>query len=113
MGSEALKCRCRCLPYLSNYHGWPVCWLRLWHRRNLGRWSAYAKDGHGGNKLLEDLIATDPAYPAAFSYSLLQILPKTFARSEVLEWEQQYKTKLGSQATGLNASERKGSSGDV
>jgi hypothetical protein len=70
-----------------------------------GRWAAYAHDGHGGNKLLKDLIANDSAYPAAFTYSILQILPKSFARTEVLRWEQRYKDKLGSQAKGLNAAE--------
>jgi hypothetical protein len=68
-----------------------------------GRWAAYAHDGHGGNKMLKDLLASDPDYPKGFSYSVLQILPKTFARSEVLEWEARYKGKLGSRAHGLNA----------
>jgi hypothetical protein len=67
-----------------------------------GRWSAYARDGHGGNLLLRELLDADPAYPAAFSYSILQILPKTFARDEVLGWEARYKEKLGSRAKGLN-----------
>jgi len=79
--------------YVGSAHGTEGIW---------GRWAAYARDGHGGNKLLKDLIARDSAYPAAFSYSILQILPKTFAKSEVLEWEQRYKEKLGSRATGLN-----------
>jgi hypothetical protein len=67
-----------------------------------GRWAAYARNGHGGNKLLKGLIAKDPAYPEAFSYSILQILPKTFARKEVIRSEERYKEKLGSRATGLN-----------
>ncbi len=67
-----------------------------------GRWEAYARNGHGGNKLLRDLINNDSSYPEKFSYSILQILPKSFARSEVLEWETRYKEKLGSRATGLN-----------
>lgn len=66
-----------------------------------GRWAAYARDGHGGNVLLKKLIAADSNYPDAFSYSILQILPKTFARSELLEWEQRYKEKLGSRVQGL------------
>ncbi len=67
-----------------------------------GRWNEYAKNGHGGNKLLKKLIIDDPAYPQAFSYSILQILPPTFARSAVLESERRYKKKLGTRATGLN-----------
>ncbi len=80
--------------YVGSAHGTGGIW---------GRWAAYAHDGHGGNKLLKKLVADDPAYPDAFSYSILQILPKSFARSEVLAWEKRYKEKLGSRATGLNA----------
>jgi hypothetical protein len=79
--------------YVGSAHGTEGVW---------GRWAAYAHDGYGGNKLLKRLIDSNSAYPAAFSYSILQVLPKSFARSEVLEWEQRYKEKLGSQATGLN-----------
>jgi len=79
--------------YVGSAHGTEGIW---------GRWAAYARDGHGGNKLLKHLIGKDSAYPEAFSYSILQILPKSFARSEVLAWEQRYKEKLGSRATGLN-----------
>jgi hypothetical protein len=68
-----------------------------------GRWLAYARAGHGGNALLSELIATDPAYPASFSYSVLEILPTSFARDEVLAHERRFKQKLGSRATGLNA----------
>ncbi len=68
-----------------------------------GRWATYARDASGGNVLLRKLIDTDPAYPDAFSYSILQILPKTFARDEVIGWERRYKQKLGSRATGLNS----------
>jgi len=67
-----------------------------------GRWTEYAKNGHGGNKLLKKLIQNDAAYPDAFKYSILQILPPTFARSVVLDSERLYKEKLGSLATGLN-----------
>lgn len=68
-----------------------------------GRWQQYAANGHGGNKLLRQLLASDADYPSAFRYSLLQVLPKSTKDSEVLRWESQYKTKLGSRATGLNA----------
>lgn len=68
-----------------------------------GRWAAYAADGHGGNLLLRDLVATDDAYPDAFTYSVLQILPKSVALAQTLDWERLYKQKLGSMATGLNA----------
>jgi hypothetical protein len=67
-----------------------------------GRWESYAQNGHGGNKLLQELVNKEPAYPAAFSYSILQILPPTTVHSEVLKWEQLHKEKLGSKAVGLN-----------
>jgi len=68
-----------------------------------GRWQQYASNGHGNNKLLRKIIRDDVAYPNAFRYSLLQVLPKTTKDSEVIRWENQYKTKLGSRAMGLNA----------
>ncbi len=68
-----------------------------------GRWQQYAANGHGNNKLLREIIRDDAAYPGAFRYSLLQVLPKTTSDSEVIRWETQYKNKLGSRATGLNA----------
>jgi len=68
-----------------------------------GRWQQYVANGHGNNKLLRKIIKDDPAYPNAFRFSLLQVLPKTTKDSEVIRWETQYKNKLGSRATGLNA----------
>ena len=67
-----------------------------------GRWKTYANTGHGGNAALKELMGRDSSYPKAFSYSILQILPKTTARAEVLNWEGRYKEKLGSRAMGLN-----------
>jgi hypothetical protein len=67
-----------------------------------GRWSEYAADGHAGNVLLKKLIESDPAYPHAFHYSLLQIVPRSYARQEVLRLEKHYKAKLGRLAVELN-----------
>ncbi|MCC6125872.1 MAG: GIY-YIG nuclease family protein [Pirellulales bacterium] len=67
-----------------------------------GRWTAYAKNGHGDNELLKKLLAKNSSYPEAFTYSILQILPKSMKPKEVVKYEQQYKQKLGTQATGLN-----------
>jgi hypothetical protein len=72
-----------------------------------GRWAQYAASGHGGNTMLRELMACDAAYPEAFRYSVLQVLPKTRSKTEVIRWENQYKAKLGSRATGLNQSEGK------
>jgi hypothetical protein len=67
-----------------------------------GRWKTYAHNGHGGNKQLKALTNGNSAYPEAFTFSILQILPHSFAKCEVIAWEQHYKEKLGSRATGLN-----------
>ncbi|MSQ13444.1 MAG: GIY-YIG nuclease family protein [Dehalococcoidia bacterium] len=67
-----------------------------------GRWADYARDRHGDNVLLKQLVARNRAYPEAFLYSILQILPRTSPRDEVLQWEHHYKNKLGSKANGLN-----------
>ena len=80
--------------YVGSAHGVQGIW---------GRWAAYANDGHGANVQLQALLRSDPAYPDAFTYSILQILPRTTARAEVLRWEAHYKQKLGSAATGLNS----------
>ena len=67
-----------------------------------GRWLQYAASGHGGNAKLRALTDSDAAYPDAFRFSILQVLPKTTTSPEVIRWESQYKAKLGSRATGLN-----------
>ncbi len=67
-----------------------------------GRWRNYAKSGHGGNERLTALIASNPSYPASFRFSVLQTLPKTMTREEVILRETRYKHKLGKRATSLN-----------
>lgn len=67
-----------------------------------GRWREYSKTGHGGNESLRELVMNDKAYPSCFRFSILQILPKTMARDEIVRRESVYKSKLGSRATGLN-----------
>jgi hypothetical protein len=69
------------------------------------RWRKYAigsDAGHGGNERLRELMARDSSYPARFRFSVLQILPISTSEKEVVQWEQLYKEKLGSKATGLN-----------
>jgi hypothetical protein len=67
-----------------------------------GRWAAYAADGHAGNVHLRKLVESDTNYPEAFAYSLLQIVPRSYTRHEVLKLEKRYKEKLGKRATDLN-----------
>lgn len=69
-----------------------------------GRWKNYAISGHGDNVQLRKLVESDSAsYPEQFRFSVLQILPKTMTRDEVINRETLYKRKLGSRATGLNS----------
>ena len=67
-----------------------------------GRWREYAKSGHCNNELLKAVIRSDASYPKAFRLSILQILPKSMTRENVLEREAGFKAKLGCLAHGLN-----------
>ncbi|MES9745488.1 GIY-YIG nuclease family protein, partial [Priestia megaterium] len=68
----------------------------------LGRWKEYAKDGHGGNKKLRDIVDSEPERVQKFKFSILQTLPRTLTKNEILIEEVKYKHKLGSRAYGLN-----------
>jgi hypothetical protein len=67
-----------------------------------GRWREYARTGHGNNDLLRSLLTSDSAYPKAFRFSVLQIVPKSMTREDVVEREAGFKAKLGCLAHGLN-----------
>jgi hypothetical protein len=45
----------------------------------------------------------DSPYTRQFRFSLLQIVPKTMARDEVIKRETRHKLKLGTRAVGLNS----------
>ena len=68
----------------------------------LGRWSHYASSGHGGNLLLRDAINNSRYGAKSFRFTILQTLPKTQTKNEVLAQEILFKKKLGSRAFGLN-----------
>lgn len=61
-----------------------------------GRWSAYAKNGHGGNQELTGLNPSD------FKFSILEIVPPTTTAEGVIECENRWKEKLGTRQFGLN-----------
>lgn len=69
----------------------------------MGRWQDYVTNGHGGNKILRDLVKDDPEVFRNFQYSLLHVLPKSLSNDSALKYEKFYKEKLGSRAFGLNA----------
>lgn len=62
--------------------------------RILGRWSAYARDGHGGNVALKELMAADSTRAAHFAYSLLRVFGPTATASEIDDAERHYKQAL-------------------
>ena len=71
--------------------------LGIWQR-----WSEYAKNGHGSNKMLKELCSSDSSYYKNFKFSVLQTLPSNSTSKEVILIENLYKTKLGTKAFGLN-----------
>lgn len=68
-----------------------------------GRWSTYARNGHGGNDQLKRLLGKNKSYSKYFTFSVLRTLPKTLTKREVIEYENLYKTKLGTRTFGLNS----------
>jgi len=62
--------------------------------RLLGRWSAYARDGHGGNRALRDLAERDPEHARHFDFSILRVFSPSVIASEVDEAESHYKRAL-------------------
>lgn len=62
--------------------------------RILGRWSAYARDGHGGNLALRDLAGLDPSHARHFVFSILRVFGPSVIASEVDEAEAHYKRSL-------------------
>ena len=63
----------------------------------LGRWTNYAANGHGGNKLLRKNGYRD------YSVSILEIVPRNAPEDDVLKRESLWKIKLGSRVHGFNA----------
>lgn len=71
--------------------------------RILGRWTAYASNGHGGNVGLRGLDSADLGHRRHFVYSILRIFGPNATTAEVNEAEQHYKRALQSRRPhGLN-----------
>ena len=70
--------------------------------RILGRWSAYARDGHGGNVALRDLAGLDPTHSRHFVFSILRVFGPNATPGEVDEAESHYKQALLTRQHGLN-----------
>jgi len=61
-----------------------------------GRWTSYARDGHGGNLELRKLD------PSRFQFSILEIMSATTTVEGVVLCENRWKEKLGTRTHGLN-----------
>ena len=70
--------------------------------RILGRWSAYARDGHGGNIELRALVQDDADLARHFVFSLLRVFGPDTPVAEVDAVEAHFKRALLSREFGLN-----------
>lgn len=62
----------------------------------LGRWTSYARTGHGGNKQLR---ASDPRH---LTFSILELTSPTLEAEAVIALESSWKTRLHTRLHGLN-----------
>lgn len=72
------------------------------NERILGRWTAYAQDGHGGNVALKALGVKDPSHRHDFVFSILRILDPSAPATEVNAAEAHFKKALLTREFGLN-----------
>ena len=69
-----------------------------------GRWAAYCKTGHGGNKELRALLEQKGAdHSDHFHISVLEVCDPNATKEEVLERESHWKQVLLTRVFGLNA----------
>jgi hypothetical protein len=70
--------------------------------RILGRWTAYARDGHGGNIALRELAGLDPTHARHFQFSILRVFGPSVPTAEVDAAEAHFKRALLTRQHGLN-----------
>lgn len=70
--------------------------------RIMGRWSAYAKTGHGGNVALRELNEVDMSHRNHFQFSILRVFSPGASTAEIDAAENHYKRALLSREFGLN-----------
>lgn len=70
--------------------------------RILGRWRAYAHDGHGGNKALKELAGLDPSHSSNFVFSILRVFGPSTPTAEVDAAEAHFKRALLTREYGHN-----------
>jgi hypothetical protein len=68
-----------------------------------GRWSTYARDGHGSNVALRELAGADTTHPQHFQFSILRVFDPSASLPEVGAAEEHFKQALLSKTPhGLN-----------
>ncbi len=70
--------------------------------RILGRWTAYARSGHGGNVALRAAVGLDADHPQHFKFSILRVFGPNATTAEVDQAEAHYKRALLSRTHGYN-----------
>lgn len=70
--------------------------------RILGRWAAYARDGHGGNVALRDLAGLHPNHRRHVQFSILRVFGPSVATADVDEAEYHHKRALLTRQHRLN-----------
>lgn len=70
--------------------------------RFLGRWTAYAKTGHGGNTALKELESLDITHRQHFQFSILQVFDPSTPTSKIDAAETHFKEALLTRDYGLN-----------
>jgi len=70
--------------------------------RILGRWSAYARDGHGGNVSLRGLADLDRDHARHFRFSILRVFGPSVPTAEIDEAESHSKQALLTRQCGMN-----------
>lgn len=70
--------------------------------RILGRWTAYARDGHGGNIAMRELAGLDPSHARHFQFSILRVFGPSVPTTDIDEAESHFKRALLTRQHGLN-----------
>lgn len=70
--------------------------------RFLGRWSEYARNGHGGNVALRELAAADARHRQHFQFSILQVFSPSAPAVQVDAAEAHFKRALLTRQFGMN-----------
>lgn len=70
--------------------------------RFVGRWTEYARNGHGGNVALRELAGADASHAHHFQFSILRVFAPSATTAQVGAAEAHFKRALLSRQTGHN-----------